>query len=67
MKGCFSEYMTHSFTLLPGLVRKIMVLAIKAEIIKVVCLVPMKEVAFGLSTPLGSRWKSYSTESTTTV
>jgi len=31
------------------------------------CLVPMKERAFLLSTPLGSRWKSYSTESTTTV
>lgn len=27
----------------------------------------MKEMAFWLSTPLGSRWKSYSTESTTTV
>lgn len=31
------------------------------------CLVPMKERAFLLSTPLGRRWKSYSTESTTTV
>lgn len=31
------------------------------------CGVPMKETAFLLSTPLGRRWKSYSTESTTTV
>lgn len=31
------------------------------------CVLPMKETAFLLSTPLGSRWKSYSTESTTTV
>lgn len=34
---------------------------------RVLCFLPMKEVAFLLRTPLGSRWKSYSTESTTTV
>lgn len=32
-----------------------------------VCYAPMKPVTLGLMMPLGRRWKSYSTESTTTV